>query len=152
MLKNQNEQTTAFLQTLLQIERDRDMDYLKKELNKLLPLALLCGAIGGVLLILLGNVFESAAWSYLVTYVLVTGASVYVLNRIRFKKEILSSVLYGYCVFFVMTVIAFLDMIMNADPDFIPPVFQQAGIFITLFISVFLIATLIASLFKRRVI
>ena len=128
------------------------MDYLKKELNKLLPLSLLFGAIGGVLLILLGHVFESAAWSYLLTYVLVTGVSVYILNRIRFKKEILSSVLYGYCVFFVMTIIAFLDMIMNADPDFIPPVFQQTRIFITLFVSVFLIATLVASLFKRRVI
>ena len=128
------------------------MDYLKKELNKLLPLALLFGAAGGVLLILLGNVLFSEKWTYLLTYALVIGVSVYILNRIRYKKEILSSVLYGYCIFFVMTLIAWLDMVLNADPNFSSPVFEKLSFFVALLVSVFLIASSIAALFKRRVI
>lgn len=128
------------------------MDYLKKELNKLLPLALLFGAAGGVLLIILGNVLFAEQWTYLLTYAVVIGASVYSLNRIRFKKEIFSSVLYGYCVFFVMTLIAWFDMVLNADPNFRSPVFEQLSFFVALVVSVFLIATSIATLFKRRVI
>lgn len=127
------------------------MEYLKKELNKLLPLALLFGAAGGVLLIILGNVFFSEAWSYLVTYILVIGLSVYLLNRMRFKKEIMSSVLYGYAVFFVMTLIAYFDMVLNADPNFISPIFEKISFFAALVVSVFLIAASIAALFKRRV-
>lgn len=127
------------------------MEYLRKELNKLLPLALLFGAIGGVLLIILGNVFYSEKWSYLLSYFLVIGLSVYLLNRMRYKKEVLSSVLYGYCVFFVMTLIAWFDMILNADPDFISPIFEKVGFFATLVVSVFLIAASIATLFKKRV-
>lgn len=127
------------------------MDYLKKELNKLLPLALLFGAVGGVLLIILGNVFYSEKWSYLLTYALIIGLSVYLLNRMRYKKEIMSSVLYGYCVFFVMTLIAWFDMVLNADPNFISPIFEKISFFAALVISVFLIAASIATLFKRRV-
>ncbi len=127
------------------------MEYLKKELNKLLPLALLFGAVGGVLLIILGNVFFSEQWSYLLTYILVIGLSVYLLNRMRFKKEIMSSVIYGYAVFFVMTLIAWIDMVLNADPNFISPVFEQISFFAALVVSVFLIAASIATLFKRRV-
>ncbi|MBK6951371.1 MAG: hypothetical protein IPO32_02570 [Crocinitomicaceae bacterium] len=127
------------------------MEYLKKELNKLLPLALLFGAVGGVLLIILGNVFFSEQWSYLLTYILVIGLSVYLLNRMRFKKEIMSSVIYGYAVFFVMTLIAWVDMVLNADPNFISPVFEQISFFAALVVSVFLIAASIATLFKRRV-
>jgi hypothetical protein len=127
------------------------MEYLKKELNKLLPLALLFGAVGGVLLIILGNVLFSEAWSYLLTYVLVIGLSVYLLNRMRFKKEIMSSVIYGYAVFFVMTLIAWIDMVLNADPNFISPVFEKISFFTALVVSVFLIAASIATLFKRRV-
>jgi hypothetical protein len=148
----ENKQTTLQLRTLLQTERDTRMDYLKKELNKLLPLALLFGAGGGVLLIILGNVFFSEKWSYLLVYALVIGISVYSLNRMRYKKEILSSVLYGYCVFFVMTLIAWFDMVLNADPNFISPVFEKLSFFVALVVSVFLIATSIAALFKRRVI
>ncbi|MBI3134132.1 MAG: hypothetical protein HYZ14_05590 [Bacteroidetes bacterium] len=128
------------------------MDYLKKELNKLLPLALLFGAAGGVLLIILGNVFFSEKWSYLLTYALVIGISVYSLNRMRYKKEVFSSVLYGYCVFFVMTLIAWFDMMLNADPNFISPVFEQLSFFVALVVSVFLIATSVTTLFRRRVI
>jgi hypothetical protein len=127
------------------------MEYLKKELNKLLPLALLFGAVGGVLLIILGNVLFSEAWSYLLTYILVIGLSVYLLNRMRFKKEIMSSVIYGYAVFFVMTLIAWIDMVLNADPNFISPVFEKISFFTALVVSVFLIAASIATLFKRRV-
>jgi hypothetical protein len=127
------------------------MEYLKKELNKLLPLALLFGAVGGVLLIILGNVLFSEAWSYLLTYILVIGLSVYLLNRMRFKKEIMSSVIYGYAVFFVMTLISWMDMVLNADPNFISPVFEKISFFSTLVVSVFLIAASIATLFKRRV-
>lgn len=126
------------------------MEYLKKELNKLLPLAMLFGAIGGVLLIILGNVFFSDKWTYLITYIAVIGLGVFILNAIRFKKEILSSVLYGYCIFFVMTTIAWFDMQLNADPNFTTPVFDKVGFFLTLFISVFCSASLITFLFKRR--
>jgi hypothetical protein len=127
------------------------MEYLKKELNKLLPLALLFGAVGGVLLIILGNVFFAEAWTYLLTYIVVIGLSVYLLNRMRFKKEIMSSVLYGYAIFFVMTLIAYFDMVLNADPNFISPIFEKISFFAALVISVFLIAASIATLFKRRV-
>lgn len=128
------------------------MDYLKKELNKLLPLAMLFGAVGGVLLIIIGNVLDGGALSYLLAYIVITSASVYLLNRIRYKREVTSSVIYGYCVFAVMTVIAWFDMVLNADPNFISPVFEHAGFFVTLIISVFLIAVSIATLFKRRLI
>lgn len=127
------------------------MEYLKKELNKLLPLALLFGAAGGVLLIILGNVFFAEEGPYLLTYILVIGLSVYLLNRMRFKKEIMSSVLYGYAVFFVMTIIAWIDMVLNADPNFISPIFEKISFFAALVVSVFLIAASIATLFKRRV-
>jgi hypothetical protein len=127
------------------------MEYLKKELNKLLPLALLFGAVGGVLLIILGNVIFSDKWSYLLTYTLVIGLSVYLLNRMRFKKEIMSSVIYGYAVFFVMTLIAWFDMVLNANPNFISPIFEKISFFAALMVSVFLIAASIATLFKRRV-
>lgn len=127
------------------------MEYLKKELNKLLPLALLFGAAGGVLLIILGNVFYSEKWSYLATYAIVIGLSVYLLNRMRYKKEVLSSVLYGYSIFFVMTLIAWFDMVLNADPNFISPIFEKISFFAALVISVFLIAASIATLFKIRV-
>jgi hypothetical protein len=69
----------------------------------------------------------------------------------RFKKEIMSSVIYGYAVFFVMTLIAWVDMVLNADPNFISPVFEQISFFAALVVSVFLIAASIATLFKRRV-
>jgi hypothetical protein len=69
----------------------------------------------------------------------------------RFKKEIMSSVLYGYAIFFVMTLIAYFDMVLNADPNFISPIFEKISFFAALVISVFLIAASIATLFKRRV-
>lgn len=129
------------------------MEYLKKELNKLLPLALLAGAIGGVLLIILANVLNAGQASYIITYAIVIGLSVYILNRVRYnKKDVFSSVIYGYSIFTVMTFIAYLDMVLNADPDFISPVFEQIGFFATLIVTVFLVAASIATLFKRRVI
>lgn len=127
------------------------MDYLRKELNKLLPLALLCGAVGGVMLIILGNVLFSGIWAYALTYILVIGISVYALNRLRYKKEVMSSVLYGYCVFIVMTAIAYMDVLMNADPNFTSPIFERVSFFALLVILVFMIAAFITTLFKRRV-
>lgn len=128
------------------------MQYLKKEINKLLPLALLCGAIGGVLLIVVGNVLGGEKWLYMLTYALVIAPSVFILNRIRFRKEIVGSVLYGYLVFAFMTVIAYFDKIMNADPTFNTPIFEQAGFLLGIASSVFLITFPIALLFKRKII
>jgi hypothetical protein len=47
--------------------------------------------------------------------------------------------------------IAWVDMVLNADPNFISPVFEQISFFAALVVSVFLIAASIATLFKRRV-
>lgn len=128
------------------------MQYLKKELNKVLPLALLFGAIGGVLLIAVSNLFEPSKLAILTTYGLVLGGSVYYLNSIRFRKDTKSSVLYGYCVYAVMTLIAFLDMIMNANPDFVNPIFENIAFFVTLLATVLFISGAVSLLFKKKAI
>ena len=75
------------------------MHYLKKELYKTLPLGLLWGAIGGVLLITASNLFAASEFSILSIYCLVISASVYTLNHMRYKKEIKGAILYGYAVY-----------------------------------------------------
>jgi hypothetical protein len=128
------------------------MQYLKKELNKILPLALLFGAIGGILLIIVSNLMEPSMISILITYGAIIGLSVYILNRLRYKNELKGSVLYGYCVYLVMTMIAFLDMIMNAKADFVNPIFENVAFFVALLAAVLFFSGSIALLFKREVI
>jgi hypothetical protein len=126
------------------------MQYLKKELNKILPLALLFGAIGGILLIAVSNLFEPSKLAILFTYGLVLGGSVYYLNSIRYRKDTKSSVLYGYCVYAVMTLIAFIDMMMNANPDFVNPIFENIVFFVSLLATVLFISGAVSLLFKER--
>lgn len=126
------------------------MDYLKKELNKILPLALLFGAIGGVLLIIISNLFVANSLSVLVTYILITSTSVYILNKMRYRKELKGSVLYGSIVYFVMTVIAFLDMVMNTNPDFVNPMFESSVFFVTILLTAVFFSGSIAFLFKKN--
>lgn len=126
------------------------MDYLKKELNKILPLALLFGAIGGVLLIVVSNLFVANLFSVLISYILIISASVYILNKMRYRKELKGSLLYGSCVYLVMTAIAFLDMIMNTNPDFVNPMFENMLFFVTILATAVFFSGSIAFLFKKN--
>ncbi len=126
------------------------MDYLKKELNKILPLALLFGAIGGVLLIVVSNLFVANLFSVLISYILIISASVYILNKMRYRKELKGSLLYGSCVYLVMTLIAFLDMIMNTNPDFVNPMFENMLFFVTILATAVFFSGSIAFLFKKN--
>jgi hypothetical protein len=128
------------------------MDYLKKELNKLFPLALLFGAIGGVLLIFVANVFEPGKLNLLTSYAAVVGASVYVLNRMRYKKELVGSLLYGFLVYSVMTFIAYIDLLMNANPDYSNPLFEQVGFFVMIFVGTVILSGGIVLLFRKQLI
>ena len=128
------------------------MQYLKKELNKILPLALLFGAIGGVLMILVSNLTAPTMLNILLTYGVVIATSVFILNSLRYKNELKGSVLYGFCVYFVMTFIAFLDMIMNTNPNFVNPIFENVAFFVAILASVLFFSGLIALLFKKRMI
>ena len=93
------------------------MQYLKREINKLLPLELLCGALGGVLLIIVANILEPGKLLMFLSYTMVIGFSVYILNKIRYKQDMLGSVLYGCIIYTVMTSIAFIDLIMNTKSN-----------------------------------
>ena len=126
------------------------MQYLKRELNKILPLALLFGAIGGVLLIVVSNLFVANQLSVLLSYAVVISLSVYILNRIRYKNEMKGSVLYGYCVYTVMTILAYLDMVMNANPDFVNPIFENLIFFVSILAVVLFFSGSVAFLFKRK--
>jgi len=128
------------------------MDYLKREINRLLPLALLFGAFGGVLLIIAGNVFEANKLVMVLSYIVMLTLSVYSLNRMRYKKEVKGSLLYGFIVYAVMTIIAYIDLLMNADRNFINPLFEQLGFFCIIFFGSFLISGTIVYLFRRQVI
>ena len=127
------------------------MHYLKREIQKILPKALLFGAIGGVLLIIIANLLAASAPMILLMYGLVLSVSVYILNRQRFRKDTKSSVLYGYCVFAVMTFIAYLDMAMNTDPNFVNPVFESLGFLLGLILLVPIFSGAVAILFKRSI-
>jgi len=128
------------------------MDYLKRELNRLLPLALLFGAFGGVLLIIAGNVFEPTKLILSLVYIVMITLSVYSLNKMRYKKEIGGSLLYGFIVYGVMTVIAFIDLLMNANPNFINPLFEHLGFFSLILLTSFAISGTVVYLFRLRVI
>lgn len=126
------------------------MQFLRKELNKVLPLALLFGAIGGVLLILVTNLIEPNQIAILLTYGIILSVSVYTLNRARFRKDTKSSILYGYLVYIIMTVIAFVDMIMNANPEFVNPIFENVALFLGIFAAVLFISGTIPLMFRRK--
>lgn len=128
------------------------MDYLKKELNKFLPLALLFGAIGGVLLILVANLLEPTKIILMLSYAMITVISVYVLNRMRYRKEVGGSLLYGFVVFVVMTMIAFIDVQMNANPNFYNPIFEQVSFFILILAGTFVLSGAVVYLFRRQLI
>jgi len=128
------------------------MDYLKRELNRLLPLALLFGAFGGVLLIIAGNVFEANKLILTLSYIVMITLSVYSLNRMRYRKEVKGSLLYGFIVYAVMTIIAYLDLLMNADRNFINPLFEHFGFFSLIFFGSFAISGTVVYLFRRQVI
>src|SRR5690606_38992914 len=128
------------------------MDYLRKELNKFLPLALLFGAIGGVLLIVVGNVFEPNKLSLLVSYSTIISISVYSLNRMRYKKEITGSMLYGFLVYSFMTFIAYIYLLMNTFPNFTTSLFEQIGFSVLIFFGTFAISGIIVYLFQKRLI
>lgn len=128
------------------------MQYLKKEINKILPLAMLCGALGGILLIVVNNLLEPGKLAVVLSYVLVIGVSVYILNKMRYKKEVIGSIIYGYIVYSVMTLIAYIDLLMNTKPDIHNPLFDQVWFFITVFIGVMFLSGAIVFLFKRKVI
>ncbi len=127
------------------------MDYLKKELNKLLPYALLIGAAGGILLILINNLMAANVISMAVVYAIVVGCGVYLLNRKRYRKDTISSVLYGYLIFAIMTGISYIDTLMNVNQAFYNPIFEQLSAFIAIFIGVLLVSISIAALFKRDI-
>ena len=127
------------------------MQFLKKEINKILPLALLFGAIGGVLLILATNLLESNQLVVLMVYGAVLSFSVYKLNRARYRKDTKSSVLYGYIVYFIMTLIAFIDMSMNTNPEFVNPIFEHMAFSSGIFAAVLFISGAIPLMFKRQV-
>ena len=128
------------------------MDYLKKEFNKLFPLALLFGAIGGVLLIIAGNAFEPNKLSLGLVYTVTISLSVYILNKMRYRKEIPGSLLYGFLVHSVMTVIGYIDLLMNANPDYSNPLFEQTGFFAIIFVGSFCLSAGIVFLFRKQVI
>lgn len=128
------------------------MDYLKKELNKFLPLALLFGAIGGVLLILVANLWEPNKFILLISYAMITIISVYALNRMRYRKEVGGSLIYGFVVYLVMTCIAFVDVQLNVNPNFYNPLFEQFGFFILILVGTFALSGAVVYLFRRQLI
>ena len=127
------------------------MHYLKREINKVFPLALLSGAIGGILLIALCNTIGTQRPYLLMVYLLVTAVAVFILNHVRYRKDLIGSLLCGGMVYLVMTFIAYIDKVMNVTPDFTNPLFEGLGFnFLVLFLVLFLSAFL-TLLFIRRV-
>lgn len=115
-------------------------------------MALLFGAIGGMLLIMLDNLFEPGMLKVLMTYLMVISSSVYILNRMRYKKEIGGSIIYGYIVYAVMTLIGFIDLKMNTRSDISNPLFDHAGFFMLIFFGVLGVSLAVVMLFRKKVI
>ncbi|MCG8573868.1 MAG: hypothetical protein MI810_03195 [Flavobacteriales bacterium] len=127
------------------------MNYLKKEFNRLFPFSLVIGVIGGVLLILVNNLLSSKVLPILAVYALTIGCGVYLLNRMRYRKDTKSSVLYGYLLYAIMTVISFLDTLMNTNHFFHNPLFEQLWIFALIFFGVSIVSLLVTALFKGKI-
>lgn len=127
------------------------MNYIKKELNKLMPFALLYGALGGVMLILVNNLLSSSVLAVAFAYSITIGVSVYLLNNMRFRRDTKSSVLYGLLVFAVMTAISYVDTIMNTTANFENPMFDHLWLLGLMLIGVLFLSGAIAFLSKRAV-
>ncbi len=126
------------------------MNYLKKEINKLLPYSLFFGAIGGVLLILVNNVLTPNVLLISLVYAAGVGIGVYLLNNMRYRKDTTSSILYGYMVFLVMTLISFVDTIMNASHSFKNPMFEKFWVFALICVGVLVVSAGVSILANRR--
>lgn len=126
------------------------MDYLRKEFNKTLPLALLCGAIGGVLIIVCANLLKANIYVYAVTYLGVIGAGLYILNILRHKRQFVSSLVYALNIFIIMTLIAGLDVFFNANPNFESPLFSHAGPLAMFMILSVILSLLITKMFQKE--
>jgi len=126
------------------------MNYLKKEMNKLLPFSLLFGAIGGVLLILVNNLMIPNIIAISAVYAAGVGGAVYLLNNMRYRKDTTSSILYGYMVFLVMTVISLVDTLMNANGSMHNPLFEKVWFFAVICIGVLVVAGGVSILTNRR--
>jgi hypothetical protein len=126
------------------------MSYMKREFTKLLPFALLFGALGGILLILANNLLTPSLTVVSLTYVIGIGSGVYILNNMRFRKDTVSSVLYGYMVYSVMTLISFVDMTMNANSAIKHPMFENLWAFFGISAGVLLLSGLVSMLTGRK--
>lgn len=125
------------------------MNYLKKELNKLLPFSLLFGAIGGVLLILVNNLMTPSVLTLSVVYVITIGLSVFLLNSMRYRRDTTSSILYGYMIFAIMTLISFIDTLMNTGNNFYNPMFEKFWVFVAISVGVLFLSGIV-SLFSTK--
>ncbi|MCH2232641.1 MAG: hypothetical protein MK078_00205 [Crocinitomicaceae bacterium] len=127
------------------------MKFLKNEIPKTLPYAILFGVIGGVLLIVANNVFDPSPWINLAVYML-TGvtATIYVLKN-RTKKEIRGSICLTTELFALMTFIAFLDFALNANKNFTNPLFDNALLLPIVLISLLGLDAFLTVSFRRLV-
>jgi drug/metabolite transporter (DMT)-like permease len=126
------------------------MNYLKKEMNKLLPFSLLFGAIGGVLLILVNNLMTPSILAISLVYTAGVGGSVYLLNNMRYRKDTPSSILYGYMVFLVMTLISLVDTLMSTNRSMHNPLFESVLFFALVCVGVLVVAGGVSILTNRR--
>lgn len=128
------------------------MENPKKEIQKILPLALLFGTIGGILLIITCNNWSARYINILVTYTLVIGGSVYLLNRFRLRHGLKSTLLYGYIVYTVMTLVGFFDLFMNTQTSLNHSSMENLPLFIIPIILVAICSGFISLLFRIKVI
>lgn len=128
------------------------MENPKKEIQKILPLALLFGTIGGILLIIACNNWSGRYINILLTYSLVIGGSVYLLNRFRLRHGLKSTLLYGYIVYTVMTLVGFFDLFMNAQTSLNHSSAETLPLLIIPIVLVAICSGFISLLFRIKVI
>ena len=127
------------------------MKFLRNEIPKTLPYAILFGVIGGVLLIIANNVFDPSAYINLAVYMLTgVSATIYVLKN-RTKKEIGGSICLATELFALMTFIAFLDFAMNANKNFTNPLFDNAVLLPVVLVSLIALGTFLTVSFRKLV-
>ena len=126
------------------------MDYLKREFNKTLPLALLCGAVGGVLIIIYANLLHANIYVYGFTYLGVIGTGLCVLNVLRHKHQIISSAIYSFSIYGIMTVIAGIDVYFNANPNFQSPLFSTIAPLISFMVLAIVLSVIITRMFQKE--
>ena len=130
----------------------QEMNYIKKELNKLLPYAVLYGALGGILLIIVNNVMGASVLGIALTYVATIGLGVFLLNSKRHRRDTKSSILYGYLIYAIMTVISYVDTIFNTNQTFYNPLFEKIWMFVLITGGVLFLSAAIAVLYKKKAI